>query len=302
MSIFKSEELTMDYTLKTDKMTFTVRDRGAELISAIGADGEEFLWGANPEIWGEHSPVLFPLCGRLFGGCYTYRGKRYEMGCHGFYSSSLPTLTERTDASLTFVLTENEDTLKVYPFPFCIRLTYTANSDTLTVSALIENTGEDILPFMYGAHPSFAVPMDKGLSFEDFKVDLGDGDITLYREQNGPFVCPIGEKFQTENGVFHLNNDEICSYGTVILSGVGGKVSLCSDKSSRSVALTFSDDFKYFCIWKSNAEGASYLCLEPWSGVPGDGATDECFETRGSMVRLMPGEKKHFVYTMKFSY
>lgn len=50
----------MNYTIKSGDISFTVYTLGAELISAKNQNGDEFIWQANPDFWGEHAPLLFP--------------------------------------------------------------------------------------------------------------------------------------------------------------------------------------------------------------------------------------------------
>ena len=72
-------------TIKNEYYTITVSTLGAELISVRSADGYEFMWqNESGKYWDSHAPLLFPACGRLLNQKYTYRGKEYEMGLHGF--------------------------------------------------------------------------------------------------------------------------------------------------------------------------------------------------------------------------
>ena len=78
----------MNYTLKNDLLTITISDLGGELQSVKG-NGCEYLWQGDPSYWTGRAPLLFPICGRFFDGRYTYAGKTYEMGTHGFLRHSL---------------------------------------------------------------------------------------------------------------------------------------------------------------------------------------------------------------------
>src|SRR5438309_7108830 len=51
-------------TLHGDGISAVITGQGAELVSLQDAHGFEFLWQAGPE-WRRHSPVLFPIGGRL---------------------------------------------------------------------------------------------------------------------------------------------------------------------------------------------------------------------------------------------
>lgn len=70
------------------------------------------MWQADPEIWGRHAPVLFPVVGRLKDDQYTYDGKIYHMGQHGFARDAQFTVEEQDDKHIVFLLTSNEDTKK----------------------------------------------------------------------------------------------------------------------------------------------------------------------------------------------
>lgn len=75
----------MLYTIFNDFIEVTISDVGAELQSIRSkSDGTEYLWQGNPEFWAGRAYNLFPICGRLTEGRYTFEGKTYEMNLHGF--------------------------------------------------------------------------------------------------------------------------------------------------------------------------------------------------------------------------
>ena len=51
----------MNYTIKNDKITAQISDKGAELMSVI-KDGVEYIWQGNPEYWSGRAYNLFPTC------------------------------------------------------------------------------------------------------------------------------------------------------------------------------------------------------------------------------------------------
>ena len=291
----------MTYTIKTDLLEYKFSNIGAELISAKSNNGNEFIWIADPDVWPEHSPVLFPICGRLLNGEYSYKGKNYKMGCHGFFSSSTVTVVEQTRSMIKFRLSSNEKTLAVYPFDFELDITYTAHKNKLTIAAEVKNTGIDILPFMYGGHPGFNLPFEKGLVLSDHKVKFEKNRFDIHHQQNTFFVNPIGEEFYLDEGVLTLDEDMIEKAGTLIFKNSGNKVILFSDKSNKNIEVLYDNNFDYLCMWKYPGERAAYICIEPWSGTPSDGLVPEDFETRGSMVRINSGEAKKFVYEIVFN-
>jgi galactose mutarotase-like enzyme len=55
--------------------------------------------------------------------------------------------------------------------------------------------------------------------------------------------------------------------GVIILEDLEKKeITIGSDKNSHSVSMSF-EDFPYIAIW-SKIEGAPFICIEPWFGLP----------------------------------
>ena len=70
----------MIYTIENDKVCVKINDLGAEIKSIYGKNSNfEYIWHGSPDYWKRSAIVLFPICGRLFEGKYTYNGKEYEM-------------------------------------------------------------------------------------------------------------------------------------------------------------------------------------------------------------------------------
>ena len=70
----------MIHTITSGKLTAKINSFGAELTSVVGADGFDYIWQCPGEgFWADHSPVLFPHCGRILNSTYTYGGVSYDM-------------------------------------------------------------------------------------------------------------------------------------------------------------------------------------------------------------------------------
>ncbi len=50
----------MTYTLSNDLLTVSIQDAGAQLCSVRALGALEYLWQADPAVWGRHAPLLFP--------------------------------------------------------------------------------------------------------------------------------------------------------------------------------------------------------------------------------------------------
>ena len=73
----------MRTTISNKYLTVTINSLGAE-VESIKKEGREILWEGNPDIWAEHSPILFPICGGLKNNKFIFGGKEYNMPKHGY--------------------------------------------------------------------------------------------------------------------------------------------------------------------------------------------------------------------------
>jgi len=288
----------MNYTIKSEKMTYTIDSLGAELNSAKANDGTEFIWQGDPKTWDSHSPMLFPVIGGLVDSKYTYKGKTYNMQFHGFLPYTEVDVIKQSDNRIVFGMSDNEQTLAVYPFPFNIEIDYEAVENALAVKVTVTNKGNDVMPFMFGGHPGFNLPMEDGLSFNDYKLDFGKNKIKLHRLMSPSFINHENEDFYLTNGILPIVEEEFLARATTIFKETAGSVTLYSDKGTKKVKVDYSDNFEYLSFWKKR--GSPYLCIEPWSGIPSDGTKPENFDTRDSMIRLPAGESCTLEYKMTF--
>ena len=110
-------------TISTSDLTVKVSSRGAELCS-ICCNGKEYLWQADPAYWKRHAPVLFPIVGSVWENTYRQDGETYSMAQHGFARDMEFELVAEGDRDLLYRLTDNEETRKIYPFPFLLQISY----------------------------------------------------------------------------------------------------------------------------------------------------------------------------------
>ena len=146
----------MKYALSNHYLSTTVDSLGAQLISIkkIGKD-HEYIWKADPEVWGRHAPLLFPIVGRLKNDQYQFDGKDYSLGQHGFARNQEFEKLTADDDKLIFELKENEETQKSYPFLFSLRVTYTLWKNVLYNKYEVTNTENQDIYFSIGGHPGF---------------------------------------------------------------------------------------------------------------------------------------------------
>ena len=284
----------MIYTIKSDKLTVSVSSLGAELTSIKSPDFE-YLWQKG--IWKDQAPILFPACGRITNNTYTYRGKEYKMGIHGFARRMEFDLVEHSESRLVLSLSDTPESRESYPFAFTLTAEYTIEGDTLGAKYTVTNNDEKPMPFMFGWHPGFNLWGDAPI--ESYTLDFGDVSYLTHHVTN-ELKCLSGavEAFPLKDGKYTLCEAEIYDQDALIFTESLGKVTLSEPTSSRAVTVTWSDNLPYVAFWKWASSDVRYLCVEPWSGVPGDGVTPEVWEERKN-ITIGSGVSESFVYTVK---
>ena len=188
------EAFIMNYVLKGENMTYTISSLGAELLSAKNAVGEEFIWQADAAFWGDHAPLLFPICGRLKNAYYMYEGKRYDMRIHGFLKRLEFSVIESDESHVVMSVSENEETLKEYPFAFTVTVSYTADKCKLLSTYSIKNNSDRVMPFAFGLHPGFNIFTEGGITTDDYILysipPVQDGAHTFPIIRMAPNTCP----------------------------------------------------------------------------------------------------------------
>ena len=285
----------MLYTIENKFLTVTINDLGAEVFS-IKKDGREYLYNGNPKYWDGRSPIMFPICGRLYGGAYTYNGNRYEMPIHGIVKTAQFSVSDKKNDQITFALNSNENTLEEYPFNFEFKVTYKLADNALITDFEVVNTDTKALPFSLGAHPGFTVPVGGVGDFEDCFVEFST-PCPAKRVNFSPTCFLAGEDklFGGEDFKTLPLNHSLFDNDAIFLYDTAKSVTLKSNKTDFSVKVDF-DGFKYLGFWHAPKSDAPYVCIEPWTGIPStDGIVDD-FSTKKDFTFLDGGK----TYTLSY--
>ena len=278
----------MIYTIENDALTVQISSLGAELYSIKSGDGCEYLWQGDSKYWSGRAPIMFPICGRFFGGKYTYLGKEYEMGSHGIARHSEFSLVSQEKSKITLSLVGNEETKKSYPFDFAFDVTFSLKGASLTVEYKVKNTDDKDLIFGLGGHPAFNVPLEKGLKFEDYSVEFPNECDAFMLDLSPTCFCTRNDKLYLGGKTKKIDlkhslfdNDAIFLYNTPKM------ITLSSQKGEKSVTIKF-DNMKYVGLWHATKTDAPYVCIEPWCSSPSDDGVVDNLLTKKEMVHLAP--------------
>lgn len=292
----------MLHILENDVLRVAIDDHGAQLMSIIGKkDGTEYLWQGDARYWGDRAIMLFPICGRLEEGRYTFGGKSYDMNIHGFIRNVDLTVESKSNTALTLTFTDNAETMKQYPFAFRYAVTFTLDGDQLIHDFTVTNTGDAELPFAIGGHPGFNVPLVEGATFADYYLEFAEvAPVKKVILTDRCFMTDALEPFALEDGkVYHLHHD-MFDHDAIFLTDMAKAVTLKSDKTDKSVTVSYTN-MPYLGLWHKPKTDAPYICIEPWNGMPSDDGTVDAMETKKYMVRLAAGESEKFAFTIKIA-
>lgn len=251
-----------------------------------GAAGESFeaLWSDPQFTTGKtrpsHSgiPLLFPFPGRLRGASFEFEGRTFPLtagdplgnAIHGFVIGRPWRVIDQepTRAVGEFQASVDDPSLlAAWPADFRIRVSYELIGHALASQIDIDNPGAGPLPFGFGTHPYFRVPL--GAS-----GDAGACVITVPAAEIWPLadMLPTGERAPVA-GAYRLCDGRPFSaakFDDVFtgLSYTGGRAVASIDDAGnrRRLELSFDDRFRECVVYVPPHRDA--ICLEPYTCVP----------------------------------
>ena len=162
----------MKYEISNEYLKVKADTEGAILWSVTDKDGFEYIWQGDDRYWNEHGANLFPYIARLWEKSYIFQGKTYHMDIHGFAKDSVFSCEKAGENELVFAMEDTRETLEQYPFHFRFEIRYLLEKNTLKVFYSVKNKDEKTMYFGIGGHPGFNIPMEEGLSFEDYELEF----------------------------------------------------------------------------------------------------------------------------------
>ncbi len=288
------------HILKNETLTVQVKEHGAELAS-IKKGSTEYLWQADPSFWGRHSPVLFPIVGSVWEKKYRVEGKEFELGQHGFARDMDFEFVEGNESEVRYLLVSNEDTLKKYPWPFVLEISYRLHDNKLDVIWEVTNPGNEDMYFQIGAHPAFNYPEyqqdKKERGFLSF--DRNEGLECIRIKEKG--CVDVDTKYPLEvpqDGMVELTNDYFDIIDTLMMQDSQiGEVTYYKTDRTPWLKLTF--DAPVVGIWSPPAKNAPFICLEPWYGRCDKAGYEGDYRDKEWINRLEPGKTFKGIYTIE---
>lgn len=276
-----------------------------EFQASVGGEPRNVLWSspefaagtARPSSGG--IPILFPFAGRLRGASLDYGSKRYEFdrldalgnAIHGFVLDRPWRVVSRGASTVTGEFQASRDDpsiLSRWPSDFLIRVEYEISGTTLECRTHVENPGRSPLPFGFGLHPYFRIPLGHSGAANECQVQVPVASVWKLKD-----MLPTGEIFPAA-GVKDLASrirfadakfDDVFTLRSP--SSDGHRASIVDPTTKQGLDLRFDAGFPHAVVYTPPSRES--ICVEPYTCVPDAFA----IETQGiatGLRTLPPGE------------
>lgn len=289
----------MTHSIFNSHFKVDVLSKGVE-ISSIKSQktGKEYMWEANPDIWGSHAPVLFPAIGSFKNKECTIDGVTYQIPKHGFIRhNEAIQLKNKTSDTLEFELEYSPATFKIYPYKFRFNISFQLKGNQLIVLHRVENLDANDIFFCLGGHPAFKCPVNEGEVYSDYYLEFEheENAATTLLSSNG-LISDQTRPILTNTNILPLRNDLFNDDALIFKDLKSRKVSLKSHQSNQVLTVTYPD-FEYLGIWAK--PNAPFVCIEPWLGIADHENTDGDFLKKDGLITLPKGETFTAEYVIK---
>lgn len=278
---------------------------GGELIS-FKLDGIEKLHQGKDCIdengkvyWKRHSPVLFPIVGKLKKNQTIINGKTYEIMQHGFARDMEFEPITKLDNFHSYMLKSNKSTLARYPFEFELYTTYRLDENKLTTIYKVINVGNSNMPFGIGGHPAFKIDVE----------ELNDGNYYLEFEEpeekihflylvDGLIGTEYAKNVMSDKTKIFLNKNSFNNDALIMKGITSKKISLKNKKNNKTLLTMDFTGFPYLAVWSK--PNAPFLCIEPWKNTADTVKSSGIFAEKTDIITLKPKESYECKYTVEF--
>jgi len=245
-----------------------ISTHGAE-VHEWGHDDKQFVWTGEKEYWNRHAPILFPIVGKVWNGEYRVDGEKFLLPQHGFARDAEFEVVDNTESRVILELKSSDDTHKIYPYDFILKVTYNVDGNYLLCSWEVINPTEETIYAQIGAHPAFLYKdFAKGETHGYFQLLKGGKPLSrMTVSQLGDGGCFVEGKYEQEleNGIFALGPDTFLKDALVLEDSQCDETVLL-DKQKNPVMSVFCSDAEVLGLWSPPGKDAPFVCIEPWRG------------------------------------
>ena len=279
----------MNYEIKNEHIKVKIKSFGAELNSLQKIDEDlEYIWQGDSKYWNRHSPILFPIVGRLKNDSYTYQNQKYNMTQHGFARDKEFEVVKNEADFMEFRLKSDEKTLEIYPFSFELYLSYKLEKNSLIVSYKVINKSDDKMLFSIGAHPAFNWTLKEDEKKEDYFLEFENIKKTKRYFLNDKGLVYDSVDLKIIDNKIALN-EELFKNDALVFNDSNIKILTLKNSNNKNFVKLEFKNFPYLGIW-SKPSGAPFVCIEPWFGVADEDSSNQNFEDKKGLISLEKNE------------
>ncbi|GFP73989.1 aldose 1-epimerase family protein [Clostridium fungisolvens] len=288
-------------TIENQFLKISSSTHGGELHSILSKiDGTEFLWNGDETFWKYHAPILFPIVGKVNNNEYSVDGVKYTLPQHGLARVKDFELIEKSENSFTYELKYSEETLKVFPFKFSLKIIYSLFENTLNIKYVVTNADSKDMLFSIGAHPAFMCPLYDNETMNDYYFEFSENETCSLMPLNSNGFFKREQIPFLENEKIIPLSKELFKNDALVLKNLNSEViSLKSKNHSKSLDFNFSE-FPYLGLW-SKPSGAPFVCIEPWLGHSDFEDFTGDFSQKEGILKLAEKETFSCNYSVKFN-
>lgn len=226
-------------------------------------------------------PLLFPYPNRIAGGCFSWNGRNYQLrpelvpfdmtgnAIHGFAIDRPWRVTARSESSVTAVFRTSLDAperLALWPTDAEIEVTYELTGACLRSLIKVRNPSEDPLPWGFGTHAYFRLPLSSDSSAEQCTVYAPASRIWELNEclpSGKTHAASVRTNLLTSPAFGGLKLDDV--YTGVTSENGSVNCQLTDPSSNLTVQQRCSRDFREIVAF--TPPWATAVCLEPYTCV-----------------------------------
>lgn len=267
------------------RYTACVAALGAELCSLRDETGRELMWTGST--WPRHSPVLFPIIGRLRDNHAVIDGLDYTLTQHGFARDRVFRWIERGASSCALVLEDDPTSRALFPSAFRLQLNYALDDEGLHVHYTLRNPDtRDVLHASLGAHPAFIWPLSSDTSKTDYVLEFESAEPGPLSVLDGGLIVGNDRPSPVKGNVLRLDEVLFEKDALIFLHPVSRSIRF---RDEQHAGLVFSwHGFEQLGLWMK--PGSDFLCIEPWQGYASPVDFEGSFEEKPGLLHLKPCE------------
>lgn len=294
----------MVWVLENEFLSISVQEKGAELCSVVDKQtGKELLWGADPEVWNRHAPLLFPYCGGLYNNEMLVDGQVYDAPKHGFARNTKFDCILADAQSLVFELKDNDETRAVYPFAFILEVCFTISGKTMKQKVTVKNPAtlqKDVLPFSLGFHPGFVVPFGENKQVNEYEIYFDELETPIEIKTPDGYVSGEKQTYFTEQQSIVVV-DDLFAFDSICLSELSSKyVGIREIEEPSNFIRVNVEKFPFVLLWSAATKPAKFVCIEPWNNLPDGPDKYDDFRNKPGNTLLAAGEKYETTLEIEF--